>query len=110
VVFGASWCSKCTEEIPLLANNFAKWKQQDIEVVYVSLDVNEKQFKNFAGIFPFVSICDYQKWDSQAVKSYYVFATPTMYLLDDKREILLRPTSVGHLEAWVDQYLVQGNK
>jgi thiol-disulfide isomerase/thioredoxin len=110
VVFGASWCPKCTEEIPLLANNFAKWKQQDIEVVYVSLDVNEQQFKSFAGIFPFVSICDYQKWDSQAVKSYYVFATPTMYLLDDKREILLRPTSVSHLEACVDQYLVQGNK
>jgi hypothetical protein len=33
-----------------------------------------------------------------------------MYLLDDKREILLRPNSVGHLEAWVDAYLVQGNK
>lgn len=110
VVFGASWCPKCTEEIPLLANNFAKWKQQDIEVVYVSLDVNEQQFKSFAGIFPFVSIYDYQKWESKAVKSYYVFATPTMYLLDDKREILLRPISVGHLEAWVDQYLVQGNK
>ena len=110
VVFGASWCPKCTEEIPLLANNFAKWKQQDIEVVYVSLDENEQQFKSFAGIFPFVSVCDYQKWESEAVKSYHVFATPTMYLLDDQREILLRPTSVDHLEAWVDWNLVQGNK
>jgi thiol-disulfide isomerase/thioredoxin len=110
VVFGASWCPKCTEEIPLLANNFAKWKQQDIEVVYVSLDVDEQQFKSFARVFPFVSVCDYQKWESQAVKSYHVFATPTMYLLDDKREILLRPTSVGHLEAWVDWYLVQDKK
>jgi hypothetical protein len=44
------------------------------------------------------------------VKDYYVFATPTMYLLDDKREILLRPNSVSHLEAWLDWYLVQGNK
>jgi thiol-disulfide isomerase/thioredoxin len=110
VVFGASWCPKCTEEIPLLANNFAKWKQQDIEVVYVSLDVDEQQFKSFASIFPFVSVCDYQKWESEAVKSYHVFATPTMYLLDERREILLRPTSVGHLEAWVAWNLVQGNK
>ncbi len=108
VVFGASWCPKCTEEILLLANNFAKWKQQDIEVVYVSLDENEQQFKSFAGIFPFVSVCDYQKWESEAVKSYHVFATPTMYLLDEQREILLRPTSVDHLEAWVDWNLVQG--
>jgi thiol-disulfide isomerase/thioredoxin len=110
VVFGASWCPKCTEEIPLLANNFAKWKQQDIEVVYVSLDVDEQQFKSFASIFPFVSVCDYQKWESEAVRSYHVFATPTMYLLDEQREILLRPTSVGHLEAWVAWNLVQGNK
>ncbi|MFT6480191.1 MAG: thiol-disulfide isomerase/thioredoxin [Spirosomataceae bacterium] len=110
VVFGASWCPKCTEEIPLLANNFAKWKQQDIEVVYVSLDVDEQQFKSFASIFPFVSVCDYQKWESEAVRSYHVFATPTMYLLDERREILLRPTSVGHLEAWVAWNLVQGNK
>jgi thiol-disulfide isomerase/thioredoxin len=110
VVFGASWCPKCTEEIPLLANNFAKWKQQDIEVVYVSLDVDEQQFKSFASIFPFVSVCDYQKWESEAVKSYHVFATPTMYLLDDQREILLRPTSVDHLEAWVDWNFSSSNK
>jgi thiol-disulfide isomerase/thioredoxin len=110
VVFGASWCPKCTEEIPDIANYYSKLKQQDIEVVYVSLDVDEQQFKSFAGIFPFVSVCDYQKWESEAVKSYHVFATPTMYLLDEQREILLRPTSVGHLEAWVAWNLVQGNK
>jgi thiol-disulfide isomerase/thioredoxin len=110
VVFGASWCPKCTEEIPLLANNFAKWKQQDIEVVYVSLDVDEQQFKSFASIFPFVSVCDYQKWESEAVRSYHVFATPTMYLLDEQREILLRPTSVGHLEAWVAWNSSSSNK
>jgi thiol-disulfide isomerase/thioredoxin len=110
VVFGASWCPKCTEEIPEIANYYSKLKQQDIEVVYVSLDVDEQQFKSFAGIFPFVSVCDYQKWESEAVKSYHVFATPTMYLLDEQREILLRPTSVGHLEAWVAWNLVQGNK
>ena len=110
VVFGASWCPKCTEEIPEIANYYSKLKQQDIEVVYVSLDVDEQQFKSFASIFPFVSVCDYQKWESEAVKSYHVFATPTMYLLDERREILLRPNSVGHLEAWVDWNLVQGNK
>ncbi len=110
VVFGASWCPKCTEEIPEIANYYSKLKQQDIEVVYVSLDENEQQFKSFAGIFPFVSVCDYQKWESPAVKSYHVFATPTMYLLDAQREILLRPTSVGHLDAWVDWFLMQGDK
>jgi hypothetical protein len=42
-------------------------------------------------------------------KDYHVFATPTIYLLDNKREILLRPNSVSQLDSWVDWYLVQGN-
>ena len=110
VVFGASWCPKCTEELPKIANYYSKWKQQDIEVVYVSLDENEQQFKSFASIFPFVSVCDYQKWNSIAVKEYYVFATPTMFLLDNNRELILRLQSVEQMDAWVDWYLVQGNK
>jgi hypothetical protein len=32
-----------------------------------------------------------------------------MFLLDDKRKILLRPNSLKQLDAWVDWFLVQGN-
>ena len=110
VVFGASWCPKCTEELPEIAKHYSKWKAQGVEVVFVSLDENKEMFKNFTSIFPFISFCDYQKWNSTAAKDYYVFGTPTMYLLNDKREILLRPNSVSQMDAWVDWYLVQGNK
>jgi peroxiredoxin len=110
VVFGASWCPKCTEELPEIAKHYSKWKTQGVEVVFVSLDEDEKLFKSFVGVFPFISICDFKKWNSPIVNSYYVFGTPTMFLLDEKREILLRPNSVKQMDAWVDWYLVQGNK
>jgi len=110
VVFGASWCPKCNEELPELAKQYAKWKAQGMEVVYVSLDDDKAHFRSYVEIFPFISICDYQKWESPIVKDYYVFGTPTMYLLNDKREILLRPNSVNQLDTWVDWYLIQGNK
>jgi thiol-disulfide isomerase/thioredoxin len=110
VVFGASWCPKCTEELPEIAKHYSKWKAQGVEVVFVSLDENKEMFKNFTSIFPFISFCDYQKWNSTAAKDYYVFGTPTMYLLDHKRKILLRPNSVSQMDAWVDWNLVQGNK
>ena len=109
-VFGASWCQKCTEELPEITKHYSKWKAQGVEVVFVSLDENKEMFKNFTSIFPFISFCDYQKWSSTAAKDYYVFGTPTMYLLSDKREILLRPNSVSQMDAWVDWNLVQGNK
>jgi thiol-disulfide isomerase/thioredoxin len=110
VIFGASWCPQCPQELSKISGLYKKWKKQGVEVVFVSLDDNETIFKKFAGVFPFINICDYQKWESQIVQKYHVFATPTIYLLDDKLKILLRPNSVSQLDAWVDWYLVQGNK
>lgn len=106
VVFGASWCPRCSGELSKISGLYNKWREQNVEVVFVSLDEDEKTFNSFAKVFPFISLCDYNKWESSIVQSYHVFATPTIYLLDDKREILLRPNSVNQLDSWVDWYLV----
>lgn len=110
MVFGASWCPKCNQEIPEIARLYNVWKTNGVEVVFVSLDEKKEDFTNFASKFPFISTCDYKKWNSPIVESYYVFGTPTMFLLDNKREILLRPISVKQMEAWVDWFLLKGNK
>ncbi len=109
VFFGASWCPQCPQELLKVSKLYEKWKKHDIEVVFVSLDEEERVFKNFSSIFPFISICDYKKWDSPIVEKYHVFATPTLYLLDRNRGIVLRPNSVDQLDAWVDRCLIQGN-
>lgn len=110
VVFGASWCPQCPRELNEISKNFSIWKQQGVEVVFVSLDENKQTFENFSKQFPFISICDYKKWESPIVKNYHVFATPTIYLISNKREILLKPNSVSQLNSWIDWYLVKGNK
>jgi thiol-disulfide isomerase/thioredoxin len=110
IVFGASACPKCSEEIPQISSLYTKWKAQGVEVVFVSLDEDGNDFQNFISSFPFVSTCDFKKWKSPIVESYYVFGTPTMFLLDNKREILLRPNSVKQMDAWVDWFLIQGNR
>jgi len=84
-----SWRPACHEELSAIAGLYEKWNKHDAEVVFVSLDEDNEAFRNYAGGFPFISICDYQKWESPVVKAYHVFATPTMYLLDSKREVLL---------------------
>jgi len=109
VVFGASWCPKCKEEIPAIAKLYRTWKAQGVEVLLVSLDEDQKAFYEFTSNFPFISISDLKKWDGQIAKDYYVFGTPTMYLLDKNRKIILRPNSVKQMDAWVDWCLVKGN-
>ena len=110
VVFGSSTCPKCTEEIPQIAEKYSTWKLQGVEVVFISLDEDENSYQQFIGSFPFISLCDFKKWESPIVESYFVFGTPTMFLLDSKREILLRPNSVKQMDAWVDWFLIQGNR
>lgn len=105
VVFGASWCETCKEEVPKIANFYSKWKGKGVEVVYVSLDETKEAFEQFTQLFPFISYCDYGKWNSPIATSYYVFGTPTMFLLDSKRQILLRPNSINQMDAWVDWFL-----
>ncbi len=102
VVFGSSTCPKCAEEIPQIAEKYSIWKAQGVEVVFISLDEDENNYQQFIGSFPFISLCDFKKWKSPIVESYYVFGTPTMFFLDNKREILLRPNSVKQMDAWVD--------
>ncbi len=50
-------------------------------------------------------MCDYKKWENTVAQSYYVFGTPTMFLLDKDRKIVLRPVSVKQVDAWVDWFL-----
>jgi thiol-disulfide isomerase/thioredoxin len=110
IVFGASWCPKCTEELPEISKLYSKWKEHGMEVVYISLDEDKKMFDTFVKDFLFISTCDYKKWKGDIVQDYYVFATPTMFLLDSNRQIILRPNSVKQVDAWVDWVLDQGNK
>jgi thiol-disulfide isomerase/thioredoxin len=104
VVFVASWCPKCTEELPEIAKRYAQWKEKGVEVVFIALEEDKQTFKDFANPFPFRSYSDLKKWDSKIVSDYYVFATPTFFLLDQNRNIVLRPNSVDHAEAWINTY------
>lgn len=110
VVFGASWCPKCNEELPEIFAFYNNWKAKGVEVVFISLEDDRKSFMDFAEKFPFLSYSDLKKWDSKIATDYYVFATPTLFLLNNKREILLRPNSAKQVDAWIKTYLVAQEK
>lgn len=108
LIFGASWCPKCVEELSQIPKLYLKWKSKNLEVVFVSMDTDTIVYKSFTKFFPFISMCDYKKWETQSAKDYYVFSTPTMFLLDCNRKILLRPISVKQVDAYVDYIISKG--
>ena len=102
VIFGGSWCNQCRSEMIQLIPRYNNWKAKGIEVVFVSLDTDKKEFENFTAPFPFYSACDYKKWDTQAAKDYYVSSSPTIFMLDSNNKIILRPPTVASLDSWLE--------
>ena len=105
VVFGASTCPKCMEELPKIVGNYKNWRNTGLEVLYVSLDTDKTEFKQKVKGYPFFTYCDFSKWEGKVVQDYYVFGTPTYFILDKNREIILRPNSVKQIDAWVKWFL-----
>jgi thiol-disulfide isomerase/thioredoxin len=103
VVFGASWCSKCQEEIPKLIPYCEYWKTKyDLEIVFISLDTEKEKFRTFVKDFPWLSSCELKGWESKVAIDYCIFGTPTMYLLDNNNTILVKPISEKQIQAWLE--------
>ena len=102
VIFGGSWCNQCRSEMIQLLPRYNNWKSKGLEVVFISLDTDKKEFENFTAPFPFYSACDYKKWETQAAKDYYVSSSPTIFLLDSNNKIILRPPTVESLDSWLE--------
>ena len=105
IVFGASWCSQCVQEIPKIKEKYVQWKLKGVETVFVSLDHDNIEFTNFVKDFPFLAVCDFKGWENKMAQDYYVFAAPTLFLLDKEREIVLRPRSIEQVDAWINYKL-----
>ena len=106
LVFGASWCPLCKTEALELLKYYDAWKsKKDVEVVYISIDTDKEAYKTAYQNAPWQSYCDYKGWDTKAAKDYFVYATPTYILLDKDMKILVHPSSVGQVDAWVNYRL-----
>lgn len=107
IVFAAGWCPYCMKEIPEIAAKYSKWREYGVEVVLVSLDETPQEFSRLTSDLPFIRTTDYKKWDSPIIADYYVFGVPSMFLLNRKREIVMRINSARHMNAWVDWNLIR---
>ena len=96
VVFWASWCPHCMEEIPKV-NIWVK-EHPETSVVAISLDDDKTAYEQAIQKLPnMVHHTDLKKWNGQAVKDYYVYGTPTFILLDSEKKIIRKTATLDSL-------------
>jgi peroxiredoxin len=107
VMFWASWCHKCEQEIPVLKNLYSTYKPKGFQVVGVSVDQADAAWRNASeekGInFPNVS--QLSGWKSPVAQDYKVTQTPTLFLLDSEGKIVLKPKRIFEVERFLQENL-----
>lgn len=97
VVFWASWCPHYMEELPKL-NEWAK-NNPNTKVVAISLDEDKTAYQTAIANFTNLShYCDFKKWDSKSVADYYVYGTPTFFVLDKDKKIVGKYADLHSIE------------
>jgi thiol-disulfide isomerase/thioredoxin len=87
VVFWASWCPHCMEDMPKI-NTWAL-ANPTTKVVAISLDDNKAAYEEAIKEFPNLDHhTDLKKWEGKAVNDYFVYGTPTLILLDKDKKII----------------------
>lgn len=86
LIFWSSSCPHCMEEWEKLE----KWitKNPEYSIIAISLDTDKKVYDDTIAKLPknVKYYCDFKGWDSEAIKKYYIMATPTLFEVDvDKK-------------------------
>jgi len=99
VLFWASWCPHCNQMMPGLKDVYEDNNLPDFEVLAISIDTSATDYSRALATHasPWINYTDLNGWDSKAAIDFSIYATPTMFLIDRRREILGRPVSISDL-------------
>jgi len=87
--FWATWCPPCIEELPSLDEFQRQLASQGVVVVGVSVDKNEKQYKDFLKKAR-VSFQTSRDEDAGISAQYGTFKYPETYIINAKGEVVLK--------------------
>lgn len=103
VMFWSSWCEHCKSEAPQVVTSYNFWKDKGLEIIGVSIDNNEQTWKSAVTErgFVFPSVCGMNHYRSPVAEGYRVTKTPSYFLLNDKKEIVLKPKSMKEAQTFL---------
>ncbi len=100
IVFYSTQCPHCKDMLPELNKFVSSRKGMDFEVFAVSLDTKKSDWTDFIknNCNNFTNLSDLNGWDGKASNDYYIYATPSMFLLDQNFKILAKPVTLKEVQ------------
>lgn len=99
VVFYSTSCPHCQTMIPRLKEIAGSEGKRRLAVLAVSLDGRRNDWLNFiaSNKLAWTNVNDPAGWGGRAASEYFIYATPTMVLLNAERKIIGKPLTIGEL-------------
>ena len=111
LVFWATWCPHCTQEIPEIKKVTDKFNIHPpseksvtrLATIAISLDTDNAVWHKFVqenNLLAWLNTSELKGWNGEVPKKYNVYATPTMFLLDKDKKIIAKPESATELSRF----------
>lgn len=105
LIFWSAWCPHCVEMLPELRQLYARYHPKGLEIVAVSVDVDDAQLPAFVrgNQLSWINTVLTSQNEDHLAKAYNIDGTPKMLLLDDKLRIASKPVNTAQLQVKLKQ-------
>ncbi len=103
LVFWATWCPHCINEIPQIYNTYSSQPVKKFELITVSMDTSYVDWENYLKINKIeksINYCDTKGWDGKIVYDYSVWGSPTIFVIKNKK-IIAKPYNSDNLKDYI---------
>lgn len=107
LMFWASTCPHCEEAMPHVVDFINKENNANLVFLSFSLDTIQDQWINglLRNEMPEPALSDLKGFDGENALNWYIWATPTFFIIDREGKIYSKPMTLSQMEAAVGELL-----
>jgi thiol-disulfide isomerase/thioredoxin len=100
VVFYSTSCPHCQTMIPRLSEIAKGRKGSELKVLAISLDGSRAEWLSFirSNSLTWTNVNEVRGWQGRSTMNYFVYATPTMILVNKERKVIAKPLTIEELQ------------
>jgi peroxiredoxin len=105
LVFWSTNCPHCAQMNQALKEMYPEFHRKGVKIVSVSLDDDMSALSRYLkqSNLPWPIYADGKGWDSPIVETFHLYATPTMFLINENYRLIGKPMNLNQLVYLINQ-------